>query len=87
MKTRSLVIWGGSGIFISRRVTGERAAKEAAQALRKTPHPITPFPSSLSPGEREEGEGSWVRGHFCATSIHFLLSTPNFRFPAQPPIP
>jgi hypothetical protein len=29
-----------------------------------TPHPITPFPSSLSLGEREEGEGSSGEGPF-----------------------
>ena len=27
-----------------------------------TPHPLTPSPSSLFAEEREEGEGSWVRG-------------------------
>jgi hypothetical protein len=29
-------------------------------SLDKTPHPLTPFPSSLSTGETEEGKG--VRG-------------------------
>jgi hypothetical protein len=28
----------------------------------KTPYPLTPFPSSLSPGEREEEEGSRGEG-------------------------
>jgi hypothetical protein len=34
----------------------------APRISAKTPHPLIPFPSSLSPGEREEGEGSQGEG-------------------------
>ena len=37
-------------------------SEESRTALKMTPHPFTPFPSSLSLGEREEGEGSWGAG-------------------------
>ena len=30
----------------------------------QNPSPSHPFPSSLSPGEREEGKGSWGEGAF-----------------------
>jgi ceramide glucosyltransferase len=33
-------------------------AEPAPEISAQTPHPLTPFPSSLSRGEREEGEGS-----------------------------